>query len=526
MALTLLNTLPAVVPAKNPVGVKLQTDNYIITPAVKAQLYLVFTGGAANYDTLSITWANAQVNFQFVTTPDDSGNQLPKYVSGDIDVWLETLLIYIGYNYYIHTDFNISITSSNSSSGTIRFIAKNAGLDYNLTIIENVSNCTTSLISGADAVVNANFLINLNVFYYNGSHWVQTVALGLPPDSANQAVFFIDKFLLSILENRLPVKSEKDFINCTWLVNQFRFIYTESYGEVSAFKKTIISSSFHAVRAGFSFIDFPGLNYFTTWLPLNKKFMTWQPNFKKVIKTQDELLNYLVFGAAATTLNLKVKCYYSDGTTETKTVKTKTSVSQKQIYQLPAGYVQLNIDNNFSIPSGEYVSKYELWLTDQAADIISEVRTYVLDYAIYSFTRIFLFENSMSGFDTLRCTGQSDFSVDVTAVIIEKMLSFYWNLNSFDSKGRLSSGLNSYTDKSVVRTGYMTLQDLMWLKELFLSEIILEDRGHLVPVHINKGSFKLYTTSDDLYALEFEVYDAFSQENYSNTGFQGSGSGS
>ena len=525
MTLSLINTIPDLVLAKNPVGIKLQTDNYIVTPAVTQVLDLIFTGGAAVNDNFTLKWANATVVFTFVTSPDSSGSQLPKYVSGDVDDWLDTVITYLNYNYYIYTDFIVSLVSGNPSGGTIRFTAKASGVDYALTVTENITNCTASNTAGADAVVNSNFSINLDVYVYSGSAWVKSGSLVLPPDANNQTVFFVEQFLKSYLPAAVPGAGEDSIQKLTDEVIQWKIVYAESYGDTVYFKKITEGSAKYAIRAGLNFTDFPGNDFFATWLPANKKFLTWSPNYKKINTTQDEYLNFLLYGSI-TEINLICKCWYSDGTTQTLSLLTQGTTAKYDLYRIPAGYTQLAIASNFTIPAGESVLKYDLWLTDQSDAVISEVKTFVVDQLYFKNERILIFENSMGGWDTLRCKGLSEYSVDTDSIPIEKILPDYWSLTSFDNSGRFADVNHGYIDSAVVRTGYMTLAELKWLKDLLISENVFELRTAYIPVRISKGSFKLYKDNDDLYALEFVLIDAFDQVNYSNAGLAGSGSGS
>jgi len=526
MTLSVINTIPDVVLARNPVGIMLETDNFIITPAVTQLLDLVFTGGALEHDNITLEWSNKTVAFEFATTPDSSGTQLPKYVSGDIDVWLASVVQYLNYNYYLVSDFIVAILTAGPASGTIRILARQSGSDYALTVTENISNCTASATTGADAVVNSNFMINLDVWVEISGTWERAGAISIPPDANDRAVFYIDKLLLANIYPSIPDFGEATIRHLDALVLKWKAIFAESYGDTSVFKKTSTTEEHYALRAGFAFTDFPGIDYWDTWLPANKKFMTWCPNNKKIeFPYSEEYLHYLVI--SATTLNLKVKCYYSDGTDQTLTVLTSAGVAAKQIHRIPAGYFQLDIGANFTIPAGESVTKYDLWLEDQDDIVISEVRTYISDPVYFRNNREFIFENSMGGFDTIRCRGETEYNVDTSAVETESILPDYWGLSSFDKKGKFAIDLNYMRDGSVVRTGYLTKAELLWLKELFLSKFVYEVRNlKHIPVIVQPGSFKLYTTNDDLFALEFEVKDAFEQNNYSNAGYSGSGSGS
>jgi hypothetical protein len=84
-------TFPNVLnPARNPVPLVLQTDNWIVTPGVTAHLKFGFTSGAVAGDHLVLEWDQATVDFEFVAVPDDSGGQLPAYSSGSLIAWVHS----------------------------------------------------------------------------------------------------------------------------------------------------------------------------------------------------------------------------------------------------------------------------------------------------------------------------------------------------------------------------------------------------------------------------------------------------
>jgi hypothetical protein len=365
-----------------------------------------------------------------------------------------------------------------------------------------------------------NFTINIDVMVEetNGSgNYTDAGSIALPADSDNNAVFFIDSILKAFLTSKIPTYAQTTISKCTTLYKKWKFRYAEAYGAIAIFQEVIESSVYWMMRAGLSFIDYVANAYFGTWLPANKKFMTWCPNNKTISLTQHEYLNYLVFGASVTSLVLKGKCYYSDGTTQTATLLTQTGVVQKEIYLFPAGYTQLDIPGKFTIPGGKIVQKYDLWLIDQATNVISEVRTYIIEEFSFIEERGFIFENSFSAMDSLLCRGFSEDNFETEGIEAEKILADYWSLSSFDNQGNFYNTETSGSGTSKVRTGnQLTISEVRWLKELLLSNLVLELRGgKYIPVKVKRGSFKLFEPEQDIYYLEFEVMDGFKERNYS-----------
>ena len=518
MALT-LSSISSVVLAKNLVGVKLTTDNYLITPASVASITLTFTRGGLDGEVISLAWNGIVVEFVFVSAaPDGSGMQLPAYVSGTVSAWLNTIIPYMLKNYYLYKDFDVA----RGIGDTIFIEAKITGTVYNITLPQFYSGVSGAPAAGTDAVYQENFSVNLEVLLEKtvGAALESSGNMSLIVNSANQAVFFIETFLKAYLSSQIPTYGQTTITKCINLYKRWMVRYAEAFGyggSAAIFQAVTDSAVYTAINAGVSFIDYPGNAYFATWLPANKKFMTWAPANQIVSKTQHEFLNYLVFGSSVTSLVLKGKCYYSDGTNQTVTLLTQTGVAQKEIYMFPAGYTQLGIESKFTIPSAQTVLKYELWLIDQASNVISEVRTYRIEEFSSLEERAFLFENSFSAMDSLLCRGLSEDNFETSGVEAERMLADYWNLSAFDGQGTYFNAQSSSVGRSVVRTGnYLSKADVLWLKELLLSNLVMELRGgKYVPVKLKRGSFKLFEPGQDVFYLEFEVGDGWSERNYS-----------
>jgi hypothetical protein len=273
------------------------------------------------------------------------------------------------------------------------------------------------------------------------------------------------------------------------------------------------SSEYIAVRGGLSFNDFPNSNYWTTWLPTNKRFMSWKEKTRRITQTQSEFLNFLNHSATATSLILKCKMNYSDGTDSTATIYTEATIAQKEIWCFPAGYTQIGVEAKKT--AGKTVSNYQLWVEDQAGNVISEVITYLIDIRTYENERVFYFENSLGGIDSLRATGKRQDSISIERSLTEKILSDYWE--SDEAFRQIENYDNSYVLEYAISSGFKEKKAVIsQMIELLISRDVREYRNSkLIPVIINKDSFTLYKDNDDQYFLSFEYSDAFSNKAYS-----------
>jgi hypothetical protein len=351
----------------------------------------------------------------------------------------------------------------------------------------------------------------------------------ITPDDNQFALFYYDDVLLPFLNWDIPTFRQAAITKDTSIILKYELRYAEIYGTPAVHKAVAISAEKYAMLAGLDFVDYPNAYYVThgviKYITDQNKFLSWQPIVKRTTPTSHEYLSYIIDAASITSLKLNCTCHYSDGTSETINVLTQTGTARYEVYRFPAGYGQLNIDNLFTIPAGENVSSYDLWLTSQADAVLTEYRTYKVDHLFYRSQKQYVYQNSIGGIDTLTCTGEREYTIEVERQVARNVLPDYYNLSAFDGKGLVNNFRNFYQETYTVFTGAIyRLSEVKALKEFFISPKVLEVGSHYyLPIIINTSTIKLYKTDDDLYGLEFEVTTAWEDELWSNTG---SGSGS
>ncbi len=524
MALTLNNIIPAVGLVKNPIVAELETDNYEISAGSKATGELDFSGGgAAANDSFILSWPKEGISITFLFVagaPDDTGTQIPAYPGGVISDWIDNDVIpNMELNYLLVRDFVFS-----RSGDKVVFSSIETGAEFSLSITDSVPNMSTSTTAGTDRSVRDNFKVKLDIYVelnYNDGAFTLAAELDLVPDDDNLTFFHFQNVLWSVL-NKVAISNNRNLPShnqSTVTIAEGSFIryflrYSEFFGDPPEYQKLNQEDPDWAYLGGLDFMDFPGTDYFATWLPANKRFLSWRDTTRIVTLVQQEFLNYLIYKSGTTTLKLKVKMFYSDDTDSTETAKTKTPVIWKEAYLFPAGYAQLDLDSLKT--AGKTILKYQLWLLDQADAIISEVITYKIDRENRENERFFIYQNSLSGNDTLRCTGILEQSINVKRQISERIQDTYWTDNPVND-GQFINELNKYQDNYTISTGYKdNVQAIIRMKELLISPAIREIRdGKLVPVMIIKNSFVLAEDDNHEFALAFEYVDAFDNLAYS-----------
>lgn len=529
MTITMVSAIPPVGGARSKMPFDAITDAYITSAGSAAELALAFTGGAAANDTLGLVWEFGDISFLFVsTTPDGSGTELPAYVSGDISTWLASVATYMAKNYYLNRDYTIT-SAGDAVSGTITITAVNIGTDYSFTVASSVTNCTPTNTAGTDRTTEDNFSIALDIYVYNGSTPELKASRTIVPGDDQHALFYYQDVLLPHLAWDVPAFNMAAPIIDTSVILKYELRIAELYGTPAVHKSVSVQAYKYAMLAGLDFIDWPNGAYLTSgflkYITAQDKFLSWQPIVKRTTPTSHEYLTYIIDAASITSLILKGTCHYSDGTTETQTIFTQAGTARYEVYRFPAGYNQVNIPGIFTIPVGESVTKYDLWLTNQSGTTITEVRTFIVDALYYRNKKQFIYQNSLGGIDTLNCTGEREYTIEVERQLARKILPDSWSLTAFDGKGSIENFRTFATETYRIFTGPVyRLSEIKALREFILSPKVLEVGSHYyLPVTINNSTVKLYKTSDDMYGIEFEVSKAWEDELWSNTG---SGSGS
>ncbi|MPR36555.1 hypothetical protein [Salmonirosea aquatica] len=146
-----------------------------------------------------------------------------------------------------------------------------------------------------------------------------------------------------------------------------------------------------AIKAGLANEDFVafGEAFWNVWQAEHRQFLTWQPDHKRVGRSQEEYLYFLLnISPAPEQVRLRVQHYPADGSIpEAVTVLTLDNPLLYAVVGCPVGAAVLGIPAT--------VTRYEVWLSDQNDRRLSETRTYLPDDAYQPQERSVLFVNSL-----------------------------------------------------------------------------------------------------------------------------------
>lgn len=501
MALTLNVTPNNYQLSRNQIWAILITDNYVTTTGVKASLQInISNTGAIAGETITLPFNGKTIVLTFAASLTGDGKKLRVAGALTTAAFRTQIAEDIAKNYYINDSFDITVNGSG-----VLLTAKETGEEYSfLSPAEAATDITLGTnTAGVTEVVNENFMVALDVLMettYKSDSYLKIHSQELKP-IANTTIFELQDALHAYLEYDLPTFEQTTITRCNNILKRYKIRYAEKYGTDPEYKETTISDVCYVLKGALSHIE----NSYTTayidsHLIGSQKFNTWQPRIKKVTNHQQEYLYFLV-PASTTSLKLKAKHYYTDGTTSTVTAKTKSGTVQYELYTIPAGYDQI-----ITPSTGKTVWKYEVWIENQSDVVKSEVFTYILTSKASISDRYFMFENSVGVFDTFRATGTS-----IEGLKLENRVSQHIIENAYDyTKGIYEKHATSSQKPLTINTGWLTLEQTKWLEQLISSKRVYEIvSDKFVPVIIKTDSIVVDTSRLNARSFAFDYYHAF-----------------
>jgi hypothetical protein len=319
----------------------------------------------------------------------------------------------------------------------------------------------------------------------------------LPPETNGTVEFHLAEAFRDVFNLAPPVADDAIIRRITGRIKRFKNFAGILTGTQSTPGSTTGGLTNLVLYGGINKQKYPGLNYFTSYLPTNKKFLTWAPTTKAVDLLMEDYLNFFIYDDFGT-IKLVGKAYYDDDTTEQDILLTKANVFEGELYQVPAGPDNSGIK---LLDPEKNLVKYELWLTDVANVIISEVRTYTIINDRHPRTRHFMFLNSLGTYEVLRFTGIANIKTTYNRQLTQQVLPA--NYAAVDGEYQT----NNVTMQAVASysSGHVNKAWHEYLRDFLLSERVYDvTDGLRLPVNITAGEHE----EEDQNALRFIRFEA------------------
>ncbi|HOW26163.1 MAG TPA: hypothetical protein PK711_10895 [Bacteroidales bacterium] len=519
--ITILKTPPKVSFCNNPILFGVSTNNMFASDGVTAKMVLQLTGpDETTGHGFTLSFNDHTLGFTLASSPDESGLQL-MVASGGITLqeWGNLLVEGLRSNYHLVSNFHISGSYQGSYKITLESIEPSA--DYSLTLSD--STVTTLSVEsnrqGATPVVRENFKIVGRVYIVNTPGELTFLAEEqITPDAEGKAQFDFAQYLLVEIADSsrfLFPQVISDFIfDRSDQIRRFVVQFCESYTGLYHRLQITWSTDTYVTVGGIDFAQMAkyiqeGSSYFDM-LQYNKDFLTWRPQSKKIWIRQPEMLHFLIWYDDTSWLAQRIRITYSDNSTFTFTQYTYSPINKYDIVEVVCTYAKLDL---ISLPEsqGKTIHKYEVWLEDNGVQV-SRTMEFILDRTVYPNQRFFIFRNSLGGYDSIRCTGETIKQTDIARFTVERIIP---DFSVMDPPRRQLFARE--TQKYSTNTGFITKLESEYLRDFFLSSEIYEFiENRLYPVMVLSTSLKVHKDNDYLYYREFEYARAYEDVNYAH----------
>ena len=250
-------------------------------------------------------------------------------------------------------------------------------------------------------------------------------------------------------------------------------------------------------------LDFP------YYMESNTKWLTWKPDKSKLSKDQDEYLYHLNPTAAVTDITYHFELHDDNGSIYTQDSTQATAGLDHEMMIINAGYDANDLGD--LLPAGKIPIKYTVkaYETGNASNTIAEQRTFYVDNNYQPFEKRLYFSNSLGCMDCLRLVGESTPQTNYEDVDVDTHVSLRTNTSRWASTGARLESKETESDKKL--TGWIRKDDIQWLRDLRLSQLVLlyDSQGYHIPIRLTKKELPLPKDNQDLYSvtLEYELIE-------------------
>lgn len=331
-------------------------------------------------------------------------------------------------------------------------------------------------------------------------------------DSVGNIVLDLNKLLDTQLSYLLPL-IDNSITHASTQSGSFYIAYRELTGTNPPW--TTDNFKYYILKGGLPFEKWQKNNFFDNYD--GKYWLTWQPQSILLAAWQSSWVTYMHYNAESenSQLSVKVKVFYSDGTTDNSIVlvgAVNPTNFQYSIYHIPIGLQQLTID---LVAGDKQVRYYQIsvFINDVYQSVTYEVFVdYNQDYQKLQFN----FFNSLGGFDSLRILGEiekdPEYSRDQSESFIE---GNYYNSGNLPAQQSNVQVIEQMNYKGMV--GYVsTEKNHDRLREILLSKgnVYLINFKRFIPVIITTKSAAFGNPKSPQRELQIEWSYAYTNESY------------
>lgn len=499
----------------NPILAKLHGDRMWAVNGSKFSMMIVFpeypdvTYAADTW--LQWVWGNntLRVTFKAPTLVDDSGTQFKTAVPIGF-AWVSEFASFLRSNYLFDKYFEISVDENYFS-----IHAREKGTESNITFTKHSGLTTTSYYStnGADPVMQDGYQLFLQL--RNDDDEVIGEE-SVTPANDQSATFDLAEYLESELEQQREAdglqftypSGEDLVITRSAFMIEFAIRYAEKWnGNV---RKLAETDGFWALLGGLSKaklaeLEAVGIGFYDlvteSQLPTDvPRFLTFSPKSKTTGENTPERLYF--YKNPEYESYVKRREYYSDGS--------DVEYIHAEIPYASDVYEIICSANTLAIP-GTTLVKFDIYVVDNDDNVMSDIKTFVVDHTYYRNEHYFIFRNSLGGYDTLRCTGVLKYKPE-------------FERETFTNDDDETSTVQVLMEQVYeANTGSLTSDMALWMNDFMLSKEVYwlrENVAHKIVVTSKKKT--VISDTDRRFNIEFE-FSLAAKDKYHSTPEIGTG---
>lgn len=227
-----------------------------------------------------------------------------------------------------------------------------------------------------------------------------------PADAQGRTVFDVQALLDAYVRPHLPALDADLAGLATGVFTRFYLQSAEKFG-TPPLPAALSTAQVHYVLCGGLSPAEAAAGSWPAYQAAAKPFLTWEPDYQRVLPEQPAYL-YYQHVAAAGPVQVWLRVRHLDGSSSRSALATLPELRRWEVYCLSVGPAARGL-------TGADVAGYDVWVTDGNNVALSAVRHFVLERTYYPDQRFFIYSNSLGGANVLAALGQAKQTLAVVA---------------------------------------------------------------------------------------------------------------